>query len=84
MAAIDKKIAGKKITVSEERSEPRQGADVIDLMEALRASVARGKQGGIKVGTSAAAAEVKSKKSGKRAIAAPTPAPAKRASAAKK
>ena len=84
LAAIDKKIAGKKIAVSEERSEPRQGAEVIDLMEALRASMAQRKQGGAKVPASAAAAEGKSKKTGKRATAAPAPAPAKRASAAKK
>ncbi|MCY0852747.1 Ku protein [Cupriavidus sp. D39] len=79
LAAIDKKI-----TVSEERSEPRQGAEVIDLMEALRASMAQRKQGGTKAPASAAAAEGKSKKTGKRATAAPAPAPAKRASAAKK
>ncbi|MGT2495152.1 Ku protein [Cupriavidus basilensis] len=38
LAAIDKKIAGKKITVTEQR-EATQGAEVADLMEALRASV---------------------------------------------
>ncbi|WP_301542481.1 hypothetical protein [Cupriavidus basilensis] len=84
MAAIEKKIAGKKVTVSEERSEPRQGAEVIGLMEALRASMAQRKQGGTKAPASAAAAEGKRKKTGKRATAAPAHAPAKRASAAKK
>lgn len=86
LAAIDKKIAGKKVAVSEERSEPRQGAEVIDLMEALRASMAQRKQGGTKAAASVAAAEGKSKKTGKRAAAAPAPAPtpAKRASSAKK
>jgi DNA end-binding protein Ku len=37
-AAIDEKIAGKQIVVNEERAAPA-GAQVIDLMEALRASL---------------------------------------------
>ena len=81
LAAIDKKIAGKKITVSEERSEPRKGAEVIDLMEALRASMAQRKQSGPKASSSADVSEGK-RKPVKRAAAAP--APAKRASAGKK
>nr|WP_301542493.1 Ku protein [Cupriavidus basilensis] len=84
LAAINKKIAGKKITVSEERREPRQGAEVIDLMEALRASMAQRKQDGPKAATAVAAAEGKSKKTGKRATAAQAATPAKRASSAKK
>lgn len=86
LAAIDKKITGKKIAVSEERSEPRQGAEVIDLMEALRASMAQRKQGGTKAAPPAAAVEGKTKKTAKRATAAPAPAPvpARRASAGKK
>ena len=86
LAAIDKKIAGKKIAVSEERSEPRQGAEVIDLMEALRASMNQRKQGGTKVASSPVKAGGKPSKAAKRATAAPAlaPAPAKRASAGKK
>jgi DNA end-binding protein Ku len=40
LAAIDEKIAGRQIVASE-RAEPGEGAQVIDLMEALRASLSR-------------------------------------------
>lgn len=40
LAAIDEKIAGKRVVVHEE-AEPAAGAQVIDLMEALRASLGR-------------------------------------------
>jgi DNA end-binding protein Ku len=43
LKAIDEKIAGKQIVASE-RAEPAEGAQVIDLMEALRASLG-GKRG---------------------------------------
>ncbi|AOZ10585.1 Ku protein [Cupriavidus malaysiensis] len=76
LAAIDKKIAGKKITVSEET--PRSaGAEVIDLMGALRASLARKRP---EAGKAAAPAE---RKGAKRA-AAPSPVPARSRRAAKK
>jgi DNA end-binding protein Ku len=41
LAAIDEKIAGKQI-VAQEPKEPQAGAQVIDLMEALRASLGSG------------------------------------------
>ncbi len=44
LAAIDEKIAGKKITVTEEVSHPA-GGEVIDLMDALRASLQTAKRG---------------------------------------
>jgi DNA end-binding protein Ku len=44
LAAIDEKIAGKHIVASE-RAEAHEGAQVIDLMEALRASLGGGKGG---------------------------------------
>lgn len=37
LKAIDQKIAGEKVTVTE---EPKKGGEIIDLMEALRASLA--------------------------------------------
>jgi DNA end-binding protein Ku len=40
LAMIDQKIAGKEIVASEE-AEPSRGAQVIDLMDALRASLAQ-------------------------------------------
>ena len=42
LAAIDEKIAGKQI-VAQEPVEPQAGGQVIDLMEALRASLGSGK-----------------------------------------
>lgn len=39
LAAIDEKIAGRQIVVHEEEAAPAAGAQVIDLMEALRASL---------------------------------------------
>jgi len=46
LAAIDKKIAGKKITVSEEAAQRHAGGggEVIDLMAALKASLGSGKR----------------------------------------
>jgi DNA end-binding protein Ku len=43
LAAIDEKISGKQIVASE-RTEPAEGAQVIDLMDALRASLGGGKR----------------------------------------
>jgi DNA end-binding protein Ku len=74
-AAVDAKIEGKEITVSE---EPEQGgAQVIDLMEALRQSLAS-------KGAPAAKSEAaKPRKSAKRVAAAEEPVPAKKARAKK-
>ncbi|MGO4328531.1 Ku protein [Cupriavidus sp. 2TAF22] len=78
LAAIDKKIAGKKITVAEERTAEGGGAEVIDLMAALRASVGQRKR----AAATAATAEPKERKSAKRATPA-APAPARRTAAKK-
>jgi len=45
LAAIDEKIAGKQVVASE-RHEPAAGAQVIDLMDALRASLGQRKGAG--------------------------------------
>jgi DNA end-binding protein Ku len=68
-AAVQKKVDGQEIALAEEA--PAGGAQVIDLMEALRASLQ-------KRGAPAPAAEEKSRKEPKRA-AQSAPAPAKRA-----
>jgi DNA end-binding protein Ku len=69
-AAIEQKIQGKQITVSEE-PEAAGGAQVIDLMEALRASIAK------KAPASATPAAAKARKSPKKAETAAAP-PAKK------
>ncbi len=58
LAAIDDKIAGKQIVVTEGQ-EPAAGGQVIDLVEALRASLAPRKGGAKAAPAAAAAAEVK-------------------------
>jgi DNA end-binding protein Ku len=76
LAAIDEKIAGKAIVVAEQRDEPA-GGQIIDLTEALRASLA-----GRKPAAKAAAAPpveaeaAKARKGAKRAPAAATAAAA--------
>lgn len=87
LAAIDEKIAGKQVVASE-RHEPAAGAQVIDLMDALRASLGQRKAGG-KAPAPEAAAEappagaLKERKGVKRAAKATTadeeaaPAPAR-------
>lgn len=84
LAEIDKKIAGNAITVTEEAAAPTTGGEVIDLMEALRASL--GKRQGARTAAPAAssaapAAAPPAKKAPRRAAAAPVAeaAPAKRA-----
>ncbi|MFC3110355.1 Ku protein, partial [Undibacterium arcticum] len=73
-AAIDQKIAGKEVTVSE---EPEMGGGkVIDLMEALRASLAK------KTGTTVAD-EPKTRKTAKRVTTATEPAPVRKTRAKK-
>ncbi len=66
LAAIDDKIAGKQV-VATDGQEPAAGAQVIDLVEALRASLAPRK---------AAARPAASPASAVEAVAAPTPAAA--------
>lgn len=66
-AAIEQKIAGEEITLSTEPE--RASGNVIDLMEALRASLA------VKTGA-APAAPAKARKSARKAPSAPAPAPA--------
>jgi DNA end-binding protein Ku len=72
-AAIDKKVAGQEISMTE---EPEQGAQVIDLMEALRASLQKKPAAPAKPAKTAAPAEAESRKPPKRAAAA-EPAPKK-------
>lgn len=77
LAQIDKKIAGEAITVSPETTGAASGAEVIDLMEALRKSI-----GSTKTAPAGKAKEPKApaRRSAKRAEAvAPTPVPAKKA-----
>lgn len=87
LAAIDAKIEGKQIVTPAEETETA-GAQVIDLMEALRASLARGSKAKttarapapkVKATGEAAAPPAKPRKTVKRAEPAPEPAPAKRA-----
>jgi DNA end-binding protein Ku len=78
LAAIDDKIAGKQIVVTEGQ-EPTAGAQVIDLVDALRASLAprkaAAKAAPVPAPVAPAVAEVKERKGAKRAGAAvPVPA----------
>lgn len=83
LAEIDKKIAGNAITVTEEAATPSTGGEVIDLMEALRASLGKrqGARTAAPAAASAAPAAAPAKKAPRRAAAAPAAeaAPAKRA-----
>jgi DNA end-binding protein Ku len=78
LAAIDEKISGKQVVASAHNEEP-SSAQVIDLMDALRASL--GKKPAAAKAASAADAEVKERKGAKRAAKAEetvlAPAPAK-------
>lgn len=75
---IDKKIAGKKITIAAE-TPPSTGGEVIDLMEALRKSIGANKRqpAAKSAGKAAAkvAAEPPARKTARRAAAAPAEAP---------
>ena len=77
-SSIEKKVAGQEITMTE---APEQGAQVIDLMEALRASLE--KKGGAKGGAPAKSAPVKeakeARKGPKRVVAAEPVVTAKKA-----
>ena len=81
LAAIDEKISGKQVVASAHNEEPST-AQVIDLMDALRASLGK-KPAAVKVasGTGAAVGESKERKGAKRAAKAEetvlAPAPAK-------
>ncbi|MCL4182633.1 MAG: Ku protein [Burkholderiaceae bacterium] len=81
LAAIDEKIAGKRVVVHEE-AEPAAGAQVIDLMDALRASLGR-KPGAAAKGARAAGAgapaPAKERKGARRAQASAEPAARTRA-----
>ncbi len=74
LAAIDEKIAGKEIVAAEHAEQPA-GAQVIDLVEALRASLggskpaAKGKAKASVADTKAAAAPAKARKGARRAAA---------------
>jgi len=72
-AAIDKKVAGQEISMTE---EPEVGAQVIDLMEALRASLGK-KPAAPAKGKAAAPAPAEARKPPKRAAAEPAPTPKK-------
>ena len=74
-AAIEKKVAGQEISMTE---EPEVGAQVIDLMEALRASLSKkpAAPAAPKAKATAAATGAESRKPPKRAVAA-EPAPKK-------
>jgi DNA end-binding protein Ku len=80
LAAIDEKISGKQVVVAAAHDEAPSTAQVIDLMDALRASL--GKQpAAAKPAT--AAPEVRERKGAKRAAAAPAPAEAPAAAPAR-
>ena len=78
-ASIEKKVAGQEITMTE---EPAQGAQVIDLMEALRASLEKKGAGPGKTGAAKAEASAKegkdARKGPKRVVAAAPAVPAKK------
>lgn len=72
LAAIDEKISGKQVVVAAAHDEAPSTAQVIDLMEALRASL--GKQPAAAKPAAAAAPEVKERKGAKRAATGAAPA----------
>jgi DNA end-binding protein Ku len=78
LAAIDKKIAGKKIVAAhrpdEEPGSP--GAQVIDIMDALRASIAKKGSKAVAPAKAEPAAASKERKPARRAVASPVPAAA--------
>jgi DNA end-binding protein Ku len=74
LAAIDEKIAGKQVVVNTPPEAAPAGGQVIDLMEALRASLAK-KPAPAKAAAAAPAA-AKERKGAKRAAAEPVAAPA--------
>lgn len=77
LAQIDKKIAGQDITVAPETPGAATGAEVIDLMDALRKSIGSTKAAPAVKSSSKEAAKAPARRSAKRAEPAPT-APAKK------
>jgi DNA end-binding protein Ku len=73
-AAIEKKVQGQEISMTE---EPAVGAQVIDLMEALRASLSKKPAAPAAKAKAAAPAAAESRKPPKRAAAAPAATPKK-------
>jgi DNA end-binding protein Ku len=83
-AVVDAKVAGRQVVSAEEHAEP--AAEVVDLMEALRQSVARAKQQRAEAGGSAGAqpaATPKKKAAPAKKATAKKAAPAKKAAAKK-
>lgn len=81
LAAIDKKIAGKKIVAAHRPDEEpgTGGGQVIDIMDALRASLAKksgAKAAAAKPARDEPAVDLKERKPARRAAASPTPAAA--------
>jgi DNA end-binding protein Ku len=80
LAAIDEKIAGKQIVTSE-APEPAAGGQIIDLVDALRASLSGKKPAAKAPAAAPAVAEAKERKGAKRAaapaVAEPAPARAR-------
>src|SRR5690606_30188592 len=73
LAAIDEKIAGKEVVVSEEPEARPGGGQVIDLMEALRASLSDKKPAAKKAAAPAPAPKEKPPRKSARRAAAPAP-----------
>ena len=73
LAAIDEKIAGKNIVVTEHREEPA-GGQIIDLTEALRASLSARKPAAKAAPAAAPAVEAKEARKGAKRAAAAAPA----------
>jgi DNA end-binding protein Ku len=73
-AAIEKKVAGQEISLAE---EPEQGAQVIDLMEALRASLEKKPAAPAAKARAAAPAAAETRKPPKRAAPEPAATPKK-------
>jgi DNA end-binding protein Ku len=74
LAAIDEKIAGKDIVVADPQAEPA-GGQIIDLTEALRASLRKPAGKGAEKAMAPVAEAPKERKAAKRAGAAVEPAP---------
>ncbi|MBA2690817.1 MAG: Ku protein [Burkholderiales bacterium] len=83
-SAVEQKVAGQQITVSEEPEHDGGGGKVIDLMEALRASLAKKEKAPAKpTAETATATEAKTRKPAQRTRQAAAPAATGRAKAKK-
>jgi DNA end-binding protein Ku len=76
-AAVQKKVEGQEITVTE--GVPETGAQIIDLMEALRASLDKKKPAPAKAAQAETAPQAETRKPPKRAVQAAQPAAKKAA-----